>query len=171
MTIENVVDNAAKAPRFAFLDGLSAGKLPGVLSKTNDLPIMGEVVRPSVQAEWETGAYTPEANKRRVTDKVTLNVQKIGMNVGISTELELYGVSSVLGMMRSSFADSMFYGIADAVLNADSNPAATGNINSNDQLATSTLADGANDVNFLYDNSLRKSSLLGTVGTDFIEVA
>lgn len=132
---------------------------------------MGEVVRPSVQSEWETGAYVPTADKRRITDKVTLNVQKIGMNVGISTELELYGVASVLGKMRSSFSDSIFYGMADAILNADSNPALVGNINSNDQDPTLTLIDGANDVNFLYDNSLRKSSLLGTLGTDYIQVA
>lgn len=171
MTIQTVVDNASKSPRFAFLDGLAQGKLPWVLSKTNDLPIVGEVVRPSVKSERETGAYVPSADKRRVTDKVTLNVQKIGMDVGISTELELYWPSSVLWMMRSSFADSMFFGIADSVLNADSNPAATGNINSVDQLATTTLIDGAQDVNFLYDNSLRKSSLLGTVGTDYIQVA
>lgn len=65
-------------------------------------------------------------------------------------------------------------GIAESVLNGDTNTAGTGNINSNDQLASTTypaFASGATPSIRAFDNSLRLVSLAGADGTDKFDIA
>jgi len=170
VTLDTVIEQGVKEQRYAFLNGLAAGRLPGVLAQTTDLPIIGDYPAAVVTSEWTSGTYGPlDPQKNYTTDKVTLRTQQVSCEMGISKELELYGVISALNYVRANTIQSTMRGIADAVLNADNDPAATGNINSDDQAAATAYGANATIVNF--DDGLRKQPVNGTVDVDFVDVA
>lgn len=170
VTIQNIVDNGFSANgRYSFLNGLSAGMQPWVLSQTSDLPIVWDAPTATVFSEFTTGTYGPiDPTNNFVTDKVTLNAKKIGFQTGISTELELYGVESTIAILNRKMQDSIFTGVADAVLNGDTSTGATGNINSDDALAATTL--GATNVKVQFNNGLRLQPLNWVLNVDHIDV-
>lgn len=166
VTIKSVMDVISENKKFAFLDALRPWLHPTEeLSLSTIVPIIGEPWFARKANKWTTGAYapaTPSANQRYATDKINIAQQPLYFGVGIEHELWCYSVLDLIAKLNKDVAFVYGQTIADAILNADSNPWATGNINSDDQLATTWLSDGALDRRFIYDGSLRDVGL-GTV--------
>lgn len=104
-----------------------------------------------------------------MTDKVLANQQILTANIAISTQLEKYSAVQILAEAERSIAMQIDQAIHDAILNADSLALAAGNINSNDQLASTTYGATASIVN--YDDGLRKGIVNGIANTDYINFA
>lgn len=90
--------------------------------------------------------------------------------IAISTEHLAFSVVEAERLATEAVGMQISQSIENAVLNADSNSAATGNINSKDQLFTSaSYLDyaGAEDDMYNFNNGIRDSFLAGTSGVDY----
>lgn len=161
VTLDDVMDMSSWDASYAFLNAMREWLLSTwVLSRTTDIPLIGE--SPSATVYWEYTAwnYGDKTPGQTVgTDRVTLNAKKVGIQMGISDELELYWVNRAIESIKIASVRWINRAIADAVLNADSSTWATGNINSDDQLAATTYPnapDGSVPAIRSFDDWVRK---------------
>ena len=174
MTSTSLIDRGVTNKRFAMLQPLSAGRHMEDLGQTTDLPIIWTVPDAAVYGEWTTGTYG-QLNPQKIapTDKVTLAMKQVACQTGVSKELEMYGIVSALNKISEKFSFSVSSAVMDSLLNGDTLEAATGNINSDDQLASTTFpaqADGWVPIIRSCDDGLRKQPLNGVLDTDYIDL-
>ena len=148
------------------LTGFQGNRMGRSVSK----PIVGEVDFPVILQERTSAALShKQANRRLPTDKVTIVQKSLYAQVDISREELLYSVVELESLVKRKLADSFRKGIESAILNGDSNTAATGNVNSDDQALSVTSLDGASDHRLAYDG-IRKVVLSGALNTDWIDI-
>jgi len=171
VTIDTVVDVIDR--KTTFISELAPGRQDtAMLSARTDVPIVGQRGRFKQNSEWTTGDYIEaEPSRKMATDRVTIPQVSFEYSVGVSEYLDTYSVSDILNLINNKIAAEAAYDVEDMVLNADNNPAATGNINSDDQAASAGLADGTLDNKFAFGSSIRLSALNGVSGTDFVDIA
>lgn len=151
------------------VSALNPGFLGTNLRQNTAINIRGEVGQAQVLPEYTTGQFfdlTP--TNTVITDKVLANSKILTANVGVSYMLEKYSVIDALALAEDAVATQIEQAIEDAVLNADSATGATGNINSDDQLAATTYGATASIVS--YNNGLRKGIVNGTLGSDNLNI-
>lgn len=153
--------------------GLVAVMQPGFLGtnllQNTVINIKGEVGQATIEDEWTTGNFynvTPEQTV--ITDKVIANSKVLTARIGISDRLQRYSAVEVLRMAEDALSEQINQAIEDAVLNADNNPGGTGNINSDDQLASTTY--GANAAIVKMTNGLRLGVVNGTANQEYLNI-
>lgn len=101
------------------------------------------------------------------------NSKILKASIAISTELMAFSVVDIERRINQAAAEEIAQSIENSMLNADSNPGATGNINSDDQAFTAaTYLDyaGADDDMYNYDKGIRKGVVDGTLNLDYLSV-
>lgn len=165
ITISNALDLTSDTKKFAFLDAFAPGRRTVAEisnAKNGKLPILGEPGFMRGRNTYTTGAYpviNPVSSQRVPTDKVDITQEALHYVTAIDYELQCL---SVVNMLQKLTRDTGFFlrkTIGSVVINADDNAAATGNVNSDDQLATAGLTDGALDHRFIFDGGLRDVTL------------
>lgn len=156
-----------------FLGALSEGFQGSNLQLTTELPIAGEYGNIRGGEEWDTSSsvYANGTPIRKPnTDRATIVQKKLIFTAGVSDKLQTFSIVDVLAWLQRGMSQQFLFDIEDIVLNADSSAGSTGNINSDDQLATTTFADGALDRRYFYDDGLRKQPVNGSAGVDYLDV-
>lgn len=156
-----------------FLWALSEGFQGSGLQLVSELPIAGELGNVRGSQEWDTSSsvYANGTPIRQPwTDRATIVQKKLIFTAWVSDKLQQFSIVDVLARLQRGMTQQFLYDIEDIVLNADSTATSTGNINSDDQLATTTFADGALDRRYFYDNGLRKQPINWVLNTDYIDV-
>lgn len=155
---DKIVENYAGSKRYAFLAALSAGQVP-LESKTTKYTLEAEGDNFQMATEWATGSGNTlsEPEQEYNVAQVSIEAKRQYKSVGITDELLTFGVYNTLNRVEQRNQTFVLRSVAEAVLNADSNTAATGNINSDDQLAATTW--GAKNVLLGYNNSIRDNAI------------
>jgi HK97 family phage major capsid protein len=174
VTMTDVIDVMInKNAMSSFLGGLTQGFHGNNLQKNVNVPIIGDIGFARGASEWTTGTnQTSQPTNTFATDTVSIPQKKLYYSVGISDYLDTFSVVDILPKLREMTAGSFTHTIADAVLNADSSTATTGNINSDDAAAATTFAatGGALDRRILFNDGLRLQPIAGTANVDKYDV-
>lgn len=163
-TLENVFDDSDISSEYAWINALSPARNDLEKGQNNRLPILTEPGLARWIGEWSTWA----ANNSWVwfnnvnTTSIDINTTMIGNQIDITAYLLKYGVVDALRIAQSQDAQVYAYSIAMAILNGDPATWATGNINSDDQLALTTFPNTAGwyvDMRIQFGQSLRLTAL------------
>jgi len=169
--LQGLID--ASGRKDTFLGALSEGFVGSNLQLVTEKPITGEVGNVRGAEEWDTSSsvYANGTPIRQAdTARATIQQKPLIYTAGISDKLEQFSVIDVLARLQGEMSRQFLFNIEDIVLNADSTATSTGNINSDDQLATTTFADGALDRRYFFDNGLRKQPINGSAGVDYLNI-
>ena len=149
------------APLLSFLPG-DHGK---GLGKSESRPVAGRAPFMEGNPEWDGSNTTiPAGNKKVQTGQVTINQKSLILNIPISKSLLNYSVVDLESLLRQKATASAAKTITSAILNADSSTGATGNVNSDDQLAATTLG-SVYDHRMWFDGGLRKLAIAGAAAS------
>ena len=180
ITIANALDLTSGTQKFAFLDALSQGRRTMAEisnAKNAKLPILGEPGFMRGRNTYTTGPYpviNPNQQQRIPTGEVDITQNSLHYVTAIDYELQCLSVANILTKLQTNTGFFLNKSLASIIINADNDTNATGNINSDDQLATAGLLDGALDHRFIFDGGLRDVTLndpnaresLGTLTVD-----
>jgi len=146
------------------------------LEKSITVPMIGEAPFMMGNPEWD-GSSNVEAvgNAKVKTGSVTINQKSLILSVPISKALLNYSIVDLESKLKAKIAQSAVKTITDAIINADDVLAATGNINSDDQLPATTFG-SASYHTLWFDDGLVKTAFgdsavldLGAIDvTDFV---
>lgn len=170
-TIDKLIDMSKD--KSTFLPALAPWYLGNSMQESAKVPIAGERWHVKGGTEWNTSSTVYEGTPKRqpVTDKVTVEQKPLVYSAWVSDRLKMFSVVDTMAWIRAGIGEQFLFDIEDAVLNADSSTGTTWNINSDDQLATTTFSDdGALDRRYIFDDGLRKQPLNGTANTDYLAV-
>jgi len=174
MTLTSVLRDDELSPDFEFLKALAPARTDLGKGANEDLPLVTEPGLVRGITEWSTGNVNVAAGFNNLnTAKVSITTKQLGNAVDITKYLEKFGVVSALAEVRRQDAMAYAYSIATAIVNGDSSTGATGNINSDDQLALTTYpvsADGFPTMYTYYTDSLRKKAIAAGAGVGTIDV-
>lgn len=172
---EDIMDLVPKYDNFL-------GELPGYhgedMGISDQVSFIGDIGFFSGNAEQTTGAFAlAQGTNKQITDKVTINQVPLKLTVDVSKRELNYAIGNLEEIIKNKVAKSFARTTESLIINADTEPGATGNVNSDDQAAATAY--GAAYHHLLTDNGMRKVALagsgqtvnMGTIDTtDFIDL-
>lgn len=149
--------------------------LPGFhgnnMGASEKVAIVGETGFARGNGEWTTGAGAISQGTRKLaTWSVTITQEPLIFSIDISKRLKNYSILDTEAYVAREISKVATRTIESMIINADSSDGATGNVNLDDAQPSVTFIDGADDHRLLTDNGMRKLSLSGTAGVDYVDL-
>ena len=152
-----------------FINAFTSGFHGNDMGTSDKVVVKWEIALPKVVWEWTTWAWAlSQGNTRLPTWEVSIVQYSLQVSVDVSKKQLNHSVVDLLPMLTADLWKSFARGIEVAILNADPAAGATGNVNSDDQLFTTTFS--ADDVRFAGYTWFRALAVAGTAGVDKLDV-
>lgn len=140
------------------------------MGTSDKVAIKGELGFPKWVGEWTTWAGAlSQGNRLYPTWEVSIVQYGLQISVDVSKKLMNHSIVDMIPLLVDDMSGSFVKWIESAILNADPEAWATGNVNSDDQLFTTTAVDGANDHRYLWYTWFRALALAGTANVDYYD--
>jgi len=139
------------------------------MAKSEKVPVMGEAPFMQGNSEWDgSDTSIPVGNTKVQTAEVSLTQVPLIVNVPISKRLLNFSIIDVQKVITDKVVLSGSKTIESAIINADAETGATGNVNSDDQAPATTFAatGGANDHRLVFDHGIRELAINNSLTHD-----
>jgi len=163
-TLTDVFDDSSLERQYAWMNALVAPRTDLTRGDNNDLPILTDHGNARGIPQATTANFHDKSAAFNTVNSTSINIQtkKLGNQVDITDYLERQGVVKALSIAQLQDRGVYLNSIAEIILNSDLSTGATGNINSDDQLASTTFPDtveGYVDIIRNFSQSLRFTAI------------
>lgn len=111
------------------------------------------------KTEWDDAGRPTRGAKAMSSSKATITQKSLIAEFGVSDEMIAHSTDQRISeFVQRKASESLRNSILNMIINGDTETGATGNINSDDQLPSTTFADDASDDSLLL-NGLRKAAI------------